>query len=112
MVKRRPKSRLKKPPKIVKSDCFPLIERELHKRTKGELVAMIVEIAKVHIGVARELEDRLTIEKPVDRIIADVSSAIDCATDFDERLVNHNFDVDWKAYADVKKGLVRLVELG
>lgn len=25
---------------------------------------------------------------------------------------NHNFDVDWQAYEDVKQGLVKLIELG
>ena len=58
------------------------------------------------------MEDRLTIEKPVDLLVADVSSAIDRATDFDERMLNHNFDVDWQAYADVQKGLAQLVDLG
>jgi hypothetical protein len=24
---------------------------------------------------------------------------------------NHNFDVDWQAYEDVKQGLVKLIEL-
>jgi len=102
----------KKPRKLAKSDRFPPIEKELHKRTKAELVAMILAIAKEHAVVARELEDRLTIEKPVDLLVADVSSAIDRATDFDERMMNHNFDVDWQAYADVQKGLSQLVELG
>lgn len=73
---------------------------------------MILEIAKEHDVVARELEDRLTIEKPVDLLVADVSSAIDRATAFDARMMNHNFDVDWQAYADVQKGLTRLIELG
>lgn len=73
---------------------------------------MILAIAREHAVVARELEDRLNIEKPVDRLVADVSSAIDRATDFDERMINHNFDVDWHAYADVKQGLSRLVKLG
>jgi hypothetical protein len=41
-----------------------------------------------------------------------VSSSIDRATDFDERMMNHNFDVDWQAYADVQKGLSQLVNLG
>jgi hypothetical protein len=27
-------------------------------------------------------------------------------------MTNHNFDVDWQAYADVQKGLSLLVELG
>jgi hypothetical protein len=102
----------KKPRKLAKSDRFPLIGKELHKRTKAELVAMILAIAKEHAVVARELEDRLTIEKPADLFVADVSSAIDRATDFDERMMNHNFDVDWQAYADVRKGLAQLAELG
>jgi hypothetical protein len=102
----------KKPRKLVKSERFPLIEKEIHKRTKAELVAIILAIAKEHAIVARECEDRLTIEKPVDLLVADVLSAIDRATDFDERMMNHNFDVDWQAYADVEKGLSLLVELG
>jgi hypothetical protein len=102
----------KKPRKLAKSDHFPLLEKELHKWTKAELVAMVLAIAKEHAVVARELEDRLTIEKPAGLLAADVSSAIDRATDFDERMMNHNFDVDWQAYADVQKGLSQLVELG
>lgn len=101
----------KKPRKLAKSDRFPLIDRALRKRTKAGLIAMILAIAKEHAVVARELEDWLNIEKPVDLLVADISSAIDRATDFDERLRN-NFDVDWQAYADVQKGLSLLVELG
>lgn len=101
----------KRPLKRAKIDRFPPIEKELCKRTKAELVAMIMAIAKEHDIFARELEGRLTIEKPVDLLVADVSSAIDRATDFDERMMNYNFDVDWQAYADVRKGLARLVEL-
>lgn len=72
---------------------------------------MILAIAQEHAVVVRELEGRLTIEKPVDLLVAEVSSAIDRATDFDERMMNHNFDVDWQAYADVQKGLAQLIEL-
>lgn len=99
------------PRKLAKINRFPPIEKELHKRTKAELVAMIVAIAKEHAVVTRELEDRLAIEKPVDQLIADVSSAIVRATDFDRRMINHNFDVDWQAYADVQKGLSQLIKL-
>jgi len=102
----------KRPRKLAKSDRFPLIERELRKRTKADLIAMILEIAREHAVIARELEERLNIEKPVDLLVADVSAAIDRATAFDERMMNHNFDVDWQAYADVQKGLSLLVELG
>jgi hypothetical protein len=106
------KKRTKQPLKLAKSDRFPLIENKLHKWTKAELVAMILAIAKKHAVVARELEDRLAIEKPVDLLVVDVSSAIDRATDFDERMMNYNFDVDWHAYSLVQNGLSQLVELG
>ena len=102
----------KSPRRLAKSDRMPLIDRELRKRTKADLIAMILMIAREHAVVARELEDRLNIEKPADLLVADVSSAIDRATDFDEGMMNHNFDVDWQAYADVQKGLSLLVELG
>jgi hypothetical protein len=95
-----------------KPDRFPLIERELRKRTKADLIAMILVIAREHAVVGRELEGRLNIEKPVDLLVADVSSAIDRATEFDTRMMNHNFDVDWQAYVDVRKGLSLLVERG
>ncbi len=106
------KKAAKRPRKPAKSDRFPLIDKELRKRTKADLIAMILMIAKEHDAVARELEDQLKIEKPADLIVADVLSAIDRATDFDERMVNCNFDVDWQAYADVQKGLSQLVKQG
>lgn len=106
------KKGMKKPRKLVKIDRFPLIEKELRKQTKATLIEMIMTISKQHPVVASELEDRLDVEKPVDLLVADVSSAIDRATDFDERRMNYNFDVDWQAYAEVRKGLSQLVDLG
>lgn len=106
------KKKTKKPGKLPNTDRFPLIEKELQKRTKAELVALILGIAKEHVAVTRELEHRLPIVKPVDLLVDDLSSAIDRATDFDERVMNHNFDVDWQAYDEVQQGLTRLVELG
>lgn len=61
---------------LAKVNRFPLIEKELRNRTKEELVEMILAIAQEHVEIARELKDRLKIEKPVDLLIADVSSAI------------------------------------
>ncbi|HZD51472.1 MAG TPA: hypothetical protein VE175_00360 [Woeseiaceae bacterium] len=113
MVKKATKKpRRRKPRKLAKTDRFPLIEKALRKRTKEDLIKMIVMIAKDHSIVVRELEARLELEKPVDLLVADVSSAIDRAVDFDERLTNWNLDVDWQAYADVRKGLSLLVKLG
>ena len=102
----------KKPRKLVTSDRFPLIDGELRKRTKADLIAMILAIAKEHAVVAQELEDWLHIEKPMELLVADLSSAIERATDFDRRMINHNFEVDWRAYVDVRKGLLLLVEQG
>jgi hypothetical protein len=89
-----------------------LIEQALRKRTKSDLIETILMIARDHGVVARELERQLAVEKPVDLLVADVSSAIDRATNFDERMMNHNFDVDWQAYEDVQRGLSQLVGLG
>ena len=102
----------KKPRKHARTDRFPLIEKALRKRTKEKLIEMIMMIAKDQAVVARELESRMDVEKPADLLVADVSSAIDRATDFDDNMINYNFDVDWQAYKDVQNGLSQLVELG
>ena len=102
----------KKPRKLVTSDRFPLIDGELRKRTKADLIAMLLAIAQEHAVVAEDLEDLLHVEKPMEQLVADLSSAIERATDFDRRLMNHNFKVDWQAYVDVRKGLSLLVEQG
>lgn len=106
------KKAVKKARKSVKPDRFSLIEKELHKRTKAELVAMILMIARKQSDVMRDLENQLNIDKPVDLLVNDVACAISVATDFDERMMNHNFDVDWQAYADVRKGLEQLIASG
>jgi hypothetical protein len=112
MVKKTAGKGTKKLCKRGKADRFPLIETALGKRTKAELIEIVMKVAKSHAAVARELEDQLGIEKPVDLLVADVSSAIDRATDFNEGEINHNFDFDWQAYADARKGLRQLVDLG
>jgi hypothetical protein len=112
MVKRATRKGTKKPRKRGKTSRFSLIEKALGKRTKAELIEIVVNMAKEHATVSRDLEDQLRIEKPVDLVVADVSSAIDRATDFDEREINYNFDIDWQAYEDAKKGLQTLVDQG
>lgn len=112
MVTKKVQKLTKKPRKRKKVDRFPLIETALQKRTKAKLVETIMMLAKQHTNVARELENELSIEKPADLLIEDVGLAIANATDFDERMINHNFDVDWQAYEDVKKGLKQLIDFG
>ena len=102
----------KKPRKLVKTDRFPAIEKELRKQTKAALIEMMLMIAKEHTVVSSDLEVRLEVEKPVDLLVSDVSSSINRATDFDERWMNYNFDVDWQAYAEVRKGCISSTKLG
>lgn len=64
-MKKRTKQGTKKPRQLATSNRFPLLEKELHKQTKVELVTRLLVIAKKHSAVARELEDLLMIEKPV-----------------------------------------------
>jgi hypothetical protein len=106
------KKRATLPRKITQPDRFPLIEKELHKRVKADLVAIIMTIAREHPGVARELIDQLNVKVPVELLVVDLASAIDRATDFDERFINTNFEVDWKAYDEVQKGFSHLVQAG
>jgi hypothetical protein len=112
MVTKKVKKVTKKPRKLKSADRFPLIEAALRKRTKAELVETIMMLAKQHANVTGELENELNIEKPAGLLIKDVGLAIANATDFDESMSNYNFDVDWQAYKDVKKGLKQLIDLG
>ncbi len=98
MVTKKVKKLTKKPRKRKKVDRFPLIETALRKRAKAELVETIMMLAKQHTNVSRELANELNIEKPADLLKEDVGLAIAHATDFDERMINHNFNVDWQAY--------------
>jgi len=82
------------------------------KRTNADVIELIVMLAKRYASLIRDLEKELAIEKPIDLLIDAVASAIDRATDFDEREINYNFDVDWQAYEDVRQGLRKLAELG
>lgn len=103
----------KKPRRPAKTDRFALIEKSLRKQTKADLVQLILTIAKDHAAAARALESQLDIDKPVDLLVIDVSSAIDRATDFDDSTwPASDLDVDWHAYEDVQKGLRQLIKLG
>lgn len=102
----------KQPRRTSGAERFPLIETALRKQTKANVIELILKLAKAHASLARDLEKKLAIEKPINLLAGDVSSAIDRATDFDEREVNDNFDVNWRAYKEVGQGLKMLVKLG
>ena len=106
MPKRRPK-------KIVKTaDVAPRLRKALAKRTKSELIGVLVELAEDDRNVLRRLDARFELEAPPKELVAATRQAIADATDFDERDINRNFDYDYAAYDQVKRNLTRLVDLG
>ena len=105
MSKRRPK----KPPK---TDAADRLRKALAKRTKGELVDVLVELAREDRNLLRRLDARFELEAPPKELVAATRQAIADATDFDERDINRNFDYDYEAYDEVKRNLGRLIDLG
>jgi hypothetical protein len=106
MPKRRPK-------KLVRStDVVPRLRKALAKRRKGELIEVLVELAKEDRNVLRQLDAQFKLEAPPKELVAATRQAIADATDFDERDINRNFDYDYAAYDEVKRNLTRLVGLG
>jgi hypothetical protein len=106
MSKRRPKKVAKK------TDVAARLRKALAKRTKAELIAILVEWAGEDRRLLRRLEEQIGLEAPPQEIAAVTRQAIADATDFDERDINRNFDYDYEAYREVKRSLSRLVGLG
>ncbi|MCS7470032.1 hypothetical protein NZK35_25590 [Stieleria sp. ICT_E10.1] len=106
------KRRAKPTNKVDKVEPSPseLIRSAISKCKKAVLIDLLVEFAKQHLEVRRELEARLNIEKPVSLLLDDIETAIALATDFDERRMNYNFDYDHESYEAVEKGLKKLVQ--
>ena len=106
MPKRRPK-------KIVyKADAAERLRKALSKRTKGELIDTLVELAEDDRGILRRLDVQFEPEASLQELVGLTRQAIADATDFDEREINYNFDYDYAAYDEVKRNLGRLIDLG
>jgi hypothetical protein len=105
MPKRRPKKIAKKP------DVAARLRTALAKRTKAELIAILVEWAGENRHLLRRLAEQIGLETPPQEIAAATRLAIADATDFDDRDINRNFDYDCEAYGEVKRNLSRLVRL-
>ena len=88
------------------------LKKSLSKRTKAELVDVLLEFAQDDRGILRDLESRFRLEVPPKELVAATRQAIVDATDFDERDMNRNFDYDYGAYDAVKRNFVRLIDLG
>src|SRR3974390_1090613 len=101
------------PKKVVKTtDAFQRLREVLAKRTKSELVAVVVELAQEDRSVLRRLDARFKLQAPPKELVAATRRAIADATDFDERDINYNFDYDYEAYSEVKRNLGCLAEEG
>ena len=88
------------------------LARTLARRTKKELVDVLLELARADRGVLRQLTARFGVVAAPDELVAATHQAIVDATDFDERDMNRNFEYDYEAYAEVKRNLSRLIETG
>lgn len=104
------KRRVKKSVKA--SDVAPRLRKALAKRTKDQLVEILVELASKDRQILRRLTERIDLEASPQELAAATRHAIADATDFDERDINRNFDYDDEAYGEVKRNLARLVDQG
>jgi hypothetical protein len=105
--------RKRRPKKIVKTaDVAKRLRKALTKRTKDELIDVLVELARDDRNILRQLDARFELEAQPQELVVATRQAIADATDFDEREINRNFDYDFAAYEAVKRNLGRLVVLG
>ena len=84
----------------------------LARRTKAELIGVLVELAGDDRAILRRLAARFDVQPPPDALVAMTRQAIADATVFDERDINRNFSYDDEAYRQVQQNLCRLIDLG
>lgn len=104
------KRRLKRP--VKPADVRARLRKVLGKRTKAELMDVLVELAEDNRNILHRLDARFELETSPEDLVTATRQAIADATEFDERDVNRNFSYDYAAYEAVKRNLGRLVTLG
>ncbi len=108
-----PKRTFKRVPKAVETgDSVERLRKALAKRTKADLIEVLMEFGQDDNKILRRLALRFELEAPPKELVAATRQAIALATDFDEREINYNFDYDSEAYDEVKRNLGRLIGLG
>src|SRR5262249_27164145 len=108
-----PRRQPQKPAPAGKRSPSPAALRQaLSRRTKAELVEVLLELAQADRGVLRQLTARFVVAAAPDELVAATRQAIADATAFDERDINRNFAYDYEAYAEVRRNLGRLIEVG
>jgi hypothetical protein len=108
-----PKRKPKKPtPAREQPQSAGELRQALFKRTKAELVDVLLELAQADRRVLRQLTARFDMAAAPDELVAETRQAIADATAFDERDINRNFAYDDEAYSEVKRNLGRLIASG
>jgi hypothetical protein len=108
-----PKRTSKKAVKTAKTtDWSERLRKVLGKRSKGELIDALEELAREDRRILRRLDARFEVAAPPQELVAATRQAIADATAFDERDINRNFRYDYAAYSAVKRNLGRLIGLG
>lgn len=95
-----------------KSKSVEPLRTALKKRTKDELIDLVLEWVATSQTKRRELESRYDVKLPTRELVAQTRQAIADATDFDERQINYNFDYDYAAYEAVARNFERLIKFG
>lgn len=109
MPQRKPKKRALA---ITQPQGMAELRQALSRRTKAELVEVLLELAQEDRGVLRQLTARFHVAAAADQLVAATRQAIADATAFDPRDINHNFDYDDEAYREVQRNLGRLITAG
>jgi hypothetical protein len=81
------------------------LRRALTRRTKSDLVDVLMDLAQADRGVLRQLTARFAVATTPDELVATTRQAVVNATDFDQRDINRNFDYDYDGYSEVKRNL-------
>lgn len=93
-----------------RKDSAPWLRQALARHTKGELIDVLVEIARGDRAVLRRLVAHFELRTSLRELLLATRQAITDATDFDERSINHNFSYDDEAYHHVLQNMHRLIE--
>lgn len=88
------------------------LHRTLVRRSKAELIDVLVELAVDDRAVSRQLAARFELQPPPRELVVMTRQAMADATAFDERDINRNFSYDHGAYHHVQQNLYRLIDLG
>jgi uncharacterized Zn finger protein len=105
-----------KPKKVVpvatQTNLQAALRQALARRTKAELIELLVELARADRGILRQLSAQFDVGATPEELVTATRQAIADATEFDAREINRNFDYDYEAYGEVKRNLDRLIGVG